>query len=77
VRDRALLAVAFSAALRRSEVVGIDVEHLSWNDRGVTLLIPKSKGDAGLQRSSLPLGFLEQRCSCECFDLEDGRGQQA
>ncbi len=27
-RDRALLLVAFAAALRRSELVGIDVEHL-------------------------------------------------
>ena len=44
-RDRALLLVGFAGALRRSELVALDVEHLSWSDNGVKLLLPKSKTD--------------------------------
>jgi len=45
VRDRALLLVGFFGALRRSELVGIDVEHLTFEDRGLRLLVAKSKTD--------------------------------
>lgn len=63
-RDRALFAVAFSGALRRSEVVGIDVEHLSWHDKGVKLLIPRSKGDQqGVgQTIAIPTGNFIRPC---------------
>ena len=44
-RDRALLSVGFAAALRRSELVGIDVEHLAFRPEGLTLTIPFSKTD--------------------------------
>lgn len=44
-RDAALLSVGFSAGLRRSELVGIDVEHMRLEGRGITLLIPHSKTD--------------------------------
>jgi len=44
-RDRALLLVGFAAALRRSELVGIDVEHLAFRPEGLTLTIPFSKTD--------------------------------
>lgn len=45
IRDRALLLIGFAAALRRSELVAIRVEHLVWTPQGVTILIPKSKSD--------------------------------
>ena len=44
-RDRALLLVGFAAALRRSELVGIDVEHLAFRPEGLALTIPFSKTD--------------------------------
>ena len=44
-RDRALLLIGFSGALRRSELVALDVEHLAWSDDGVKLLLAKSKTD--------------------------------
>jgi integrase len=44
-RDRALLLVCFSGALRRSELVALDAEHLAWSDDGVKLLLVKSKTD--------------------------------
>lgn len=45
LRDRALLLVGFAAALRRSELVGVDVEHLTFSEDGVRILVPKSKTD--------------------------------
>jgi len=44
-RDNALLQLAFFGAFRRSEIVAICYEHLSWKDQGVDILIPHSKTD--------------------------------
>jgi integrase len=44
-RDRALLLIAFAGALRRSELVALDVERLTWSVDGVKLLLEKSKTD--------------------------------
>ena len=44
-RNIALLSVGFCAALRRSELVGILVENLEFNSRGLVLTIPRSKTD--------------------------------
>nr|WP_298689512.1 site-specific integrase [uncultured Dongia sp.] len=45
VRDRALLLLGFSGALRRSELVGVDVEHLAETKDGYLLTLPFSKTD--------------------------------
>ena len=38
-----LLLVGFIGALRRSELGGIDIEHLEAHDKGLVLHIPRSK----------------------------------
>ena len=45
LRDNALLQVGFCGAFRRSELVTIKVEHISWKDKGVEILVPRSKTD--------------------------------
>ena len=45
LRDRALFLLGFAGALRRSELVGLDLDHLRWTREGVTLLIIRSKSD--------------------------------
>jgi integrase len=45
-RDRALLLLGFAGALRRSELVGLDDEHITWTRTGLKLLIVRSKTDA-------------------------------
>ena len=47
-RDRALLLVGFAGGFCRSELVGIDVEHVEPKPNGIAVLLPKSgvvKGD--------------------------------
>lgn len=44
-RDRAILLVAFHAALRRSEVAALDVEDLRFEPEGVVVTIRRSKTD--------------------------------
>ena len=45
MRDRALLLVGFGAALRRSELVALRVEHVAWHPRGLVVLVARSKAD--------------------------------
>ena len=44
-RDRALLSIGMMGAFRRSELVAIDVSHVSEDPRGLIIHIPVSKGD--------------------------------
>ena len=45
LRDRALLLVGFSGALRRAELAAIPVEHLETCERGLRLTLLHSKGE--------------------------------
>lgn len=45
VRDRALLLVGWAGAFRRSELASMRVEHLKFGDEGLTIVLPRSKGD--------------------------------
>ncbi len=44
-RDKALLLVGFAGCLRRSELVGLRVEHLEQTALGLRLFLPRSKTD--------------------------------
>jgi len=59
IRDRALIALAFAAALRRSEIVALQVEDLVEVPDGYRLLIRRSKTDqAGEgQEIAIPRGY--------------------
>ncbi|CAM4403524.1 MAG: Tyrosine recombinase XerC [Legionellaceae bacterium] len=45
-RDNALLQMGFLGAFRRSELVAITVEDITWHQEGIEILIPQSKTDA-------------------------------
>lgn len=62
-RDQALLLIAFFGALRRSELVNLQVEHLTFSEQGVIITLPRSKTDQfgeGLSRA-IPVGH-ERLC---------------
>ena len=64
VRDRALLLTAFAGALRRSELVALNVEHLTWLDAGVKLLLEKSKTDKEGEGAEVMLVFGRHEATC-------------
>jgi integrase len=64
MRDRALLLVCWAAALRRSELVALEVGDLDFEPEGVVLTIRRSKTDpegAGVT-VAVPLGGEEATC---------------
>ena len=64
VRDRALFLLGFAGAMRRSELIGLDVEHVTWTEEGLKLLIERSKTDKqgeGVE-IAVPRGKAEETC---------------
>ena len=64
VRDRALLLLGFAGAMRRSELVGLDVTDIAFGEEGLVVDIRKSKTDqAGEGRKiGIPKGEHEVTC---------------
>src|SRR3954447_5640963 len=63
-RDRALFLVGFAGAMRRSELVALDVAHVTWTDDGMKLLIARSKTDADGEGAeiAIPRGHAPETC---------------
>lgn len=58
LRDSALILIGYFGALRRSELVAIQYQHIRWEDRGIEILLPASKTDPERegQYSVIPYG---------------------
>jgi integrase len=69
-RDRALLLLGFAGALRRSELVAIDREHIRLTDLGLRLLLPRSKTDAEGKGIELGISRGKRRETCPVRALE-------
>jgi integrase len=64
-RDRALLLVGFVGALRRSELVGIRLDHLDEHPHGLVLTLPRSKTNQTGEQTELvaiPRAVRPDRC---------------
>jgi hypothetical protein len=50
--------------MRRSEVIGLDVAHVTWTDEGIKLLIERSKRDKQGEGAeiAIPRGRAEETC---------------
>jgi integrase len=64
LRDRALLLIGFAGALRRSELVGLDVTHVRPTPTGLRLLIPRSKTDAAGEGAEIGITRGTQEDTC-------------
>lgn len=72
LRDRALLLVGFAGAFRRSELVAIRVEDLTFSDAGVLVDVPRSKTDqAGRGRVKAIPRLAGPRRLCPARSLAD------
>lgn len=63
-RDRALLLLGFAGALRRSELVSIDIEHLDDRSDGLVVTVVRSKTDqeGGGRKIGIPYGSNPSTC---------------
>jgi len=65
-RDRALLLLGFAAALRRSELVALNVEDLEFDTaRGLKLTIRKSKTDQQQAGAQVAVPYARETDRCE------------
>ena len=71
LRDRALLLLGYAGALRRSELVGVDVEHLKFHTAALELLLPRSKGDPEGEGQRISIGRGKGRDTCPVRALEE------
>lgn len=64
LRDRAILLVGFAGGFRRGEFAAVTVADLEWDDRGVRILIPRSKSDQEGEgyRKTIPFGDRAETC---------------
>jgi len=63
-RDKAVVLLGFSAALRRSELVGLNAEDLSWSSHGLSVRLRKAKTDQeGRSRSIAVPWVAEEYCA--------------
>jgi site-specific recombinase XerD len=63
-RDRAIILVGFAAALRRSELVALDVADLVVNDRGLEISIRRSKTARETEGAVVPVARGKMRAVC-------------
>jgi integrase len=71
LRDRLLLLLGFSGAFRRSELIGIDYEHISFDSEGISIRIPFSKTDQSGQGHHVEIPKRIDSINCPIAALED------
>lgn len=71
LRNRALLVIGFTGAFRRSELVGIDVEHIEFRRDGLVILLPRSKTDQEGEGYKVGLPFGSNPATCPVRSLQD------
>lgn len=64
LRDKTLLIIGFMGAFRRSELVGIRVEELTFERRGLEIFLPSSKTDQEGRGNVVALPFLRNEDIC-------------
>ena len=69
-RDRALFLLGFAGALRRSELVGLDLAHVTWTDGGLKLLIERSKTDKRGDGAEIAIPYGRSEDSCPVAALQ-------
>ena len=71
VRDKAILLMGFMGAFRRSELVGLDVEDLSFFPQGMIVSIRQSKTDQMGQGQQLGIPYLEDKHMCAVLAVKE------
>ena len=64
LRDRALLLLGFAGALRRSELVGLDVEDVKFEKEGIVLSLRRSKTDQEGEGQTIAIPYGRHGSTC-------------
>lgn len=75
LRDKCLLLIGYGGALRASEAVGVDLEHLTIDHRGITIHIPKSKTDQVADGQDVTIPRTTNPATCPVVAVEEWRGE--
>lgn len=75
VRDRAILLLGWSSALRRSELVALNIGDLDISDRGIILTITKSKTDQDGQGRKIAIPRAQDEKVCPVKSVEKWIGR--
>ena len=70
VRDRALILIGFSGALRRSEICELEFQDLDFRTEGVVLHLKKSKTDQEFEGREVPIHKSHNERMCPVMALE-------
>ena len=70
LRDRAMILIGFSAALRRSELAAIDVEHVRFTADGIVLTLPRRKTDQEGAGTEIGIPFGKSEIYCPVMTLK-------
>jgi integrase len=72
VLDRALILLGFAGAFRRSELVGLNVEDLEFNENGLVVHLRRSKTDPEGQgrKVGIPYGLAPATCPVRAVEAE-------
>lgn len=73
LRERALLLLGFAGALRRSELVALDVEHLTAKPEGFSVLVASSKTDQEGQGQTVAIPRVQGSPYCPVQAVADWR----
>lgn len=62
-RDKALILLGFAGAFRRSELVSLDAQDLSWSERGLAIRLRKSKTDQERASRIVAVPWVGEMCA--------------
>jgi integrase len=64
LQERAVILVGFASAMRRSELAGSDIEHITWKRDGIEILVPRSKTDQQGEGQQIGIVYGHHERSC-------------
>ena len=73
-RNRAIMLLGFAAALRRSEIVSLDVDDLTFTDDGVIVFLAKRKNDQEGEGTKIGVPFGSDPITCPVRNLKTHLG---
>ncbi|MBQ9365921.1 MAG: site-specific integrase [Schwartzia sp.] len=71
LRDKALLYLGFAGAFRRSELVSVTVENLTFTPQGLIVFIPRAKGDQLGKGSTIAIPYSPSPRTCAVRAVHD------